>query len=188
MKGLLQAALAGLAACAGPKAAVGPYTAAETARRSTAEAERLTKAAADLVLERPEEAERLLRRALGEDLFFGPAHNNLGVIFLERGELYAAASEFEWARKLMPGHPGPRLNLAITLDRAGRAEEARAAYTATLEVYPGHLGAIQGLARLAVRSGERAPPLTQWLARIALEGETAQWRTWAARQAASGGD
>ena len=32
-------------------------------------------------------------------------HGNLGVLYLNRGELYEAASEFEWARRLLPGHP-----------------------------------------------------------------------------------
>jgi Flp pilus assembly protein TadD len=111
----------------------------------------------------------------------GPAHNNLGVVFLERGELYEAATEFEWARKLMPGHPDPRLNLAITLDRAGQVDEALNAYTAALEVYPGHIGAVQGLARLTVREGQA----DGWLGRIALEGETQEWRQWAAGELAS---
>ena len=95
----------------------GVYSPASGQQGSTVVAERLTKEAADLVHSDPKRAETLLRRALDEDLFFGPAHNNLGVIHLERGELYEAANEFEWARKLMPGHPDPRLNLAITLDQ-----------------------------------------------------------------------
>lgn len=40
------------------------------------------------------------------------------------GWLHKAASEFEWARKLMPGYPDPRLNLAMTLEEAGRIDEA----------------------------------------------------------------
>lgn len=52
-------------------------------------------------------------------MFNGPAHNNLGVLFLERGQLCKAANEFEWTRKLLPGHPDPRVNLALTLERAG---------------------------------------------------------------------
>jgi hypothetical protein len=49
--------------------------------------------------------------ALSADLFFGLAHNNLGVLYLKEDKLYEAANEFEWARKLMPGHPDPRMNL-----------------------------------------------------------------------------
>ena len=35
----------------------------------------------------------------------------------------------------MPGHPGPRMNLALTLERAGRIDEAMATYDTALEVY-----------------------------------------------------
>ena len=174
-----------VAACAAPERGVGPYSAQESGQRNTAAAERLTKEAADLIGTDADRAEELLREALAEDLFFGPAHNNLGVVFLERGELYEAASEFEWARKLMPGHPDPRLNLAITLDRAGQSDQALSAYTATLEVYPGHIGAIQGLARLAVLEGRSNPQLPAWLERIALEGESESWRSWAQKERTS---
>lgn len=56
-------------------------------------------------------AERLFRSALAADPYCGPAHNDLGVVYLKGGQLYEAAAEFDWARKLMPGHPDPRLNL-----------------------------------------------------------------------------
>jgi Tfp pilus assembly protein PilF len=183
MRGALLTAMIGLSACAGPR--VGPYSAPGGAERRTSAAEQLTKQAAELVLDDPQGAEKLLREALTEDLFFGPAHNNLGVVFLERGDLYEAATEFEWARKLMPGHPDPRLNLAITLDRAGQMDEALNTYSAALEVYPGHIGAVQGLARLAVREGHADARLDGWLGRIALEGETQEWRQWAAGELAS---
>jgi Tfp pilus assembly protein PilF len=149
------------------------------AARDTARAEALTKQAADLIESEPERAESMLREALAADLFFGPAHNNLGVVFLGRGDLYEAANEFEWAKKLMPGHPDPRLNLGLTLDRAGQEDGALQEYTAALEVYPGFLPAIQGLARLALATGREEPRLLGWLETIALEGETEEWRRWA---------
>jgi len=55
--------------------------------------------------------------------------------------------------------PGPRLNLAITLDRAGQQDEALAAYTAALEVWPRHIGAIQGLASFSIRARQEAVTL-----------------------------
>jgi Tfp pilus assembly protein PilF len=79
----------------------------------------------------------------------------------------------------MPGHPDPRLNLGLTLDRAGQEDGALQEYTAALEVYPGFLPAIQGLARLAVATGREEPRLLGWLETIALEGETEEWRRWA---------
>ena len=163
-------------------AASGPYTPAEQAARNTVRAQELSSKAADLIDTDPEAAERLLRQALGADLFFGPAHNNLGVLYLRQGKLYEAAGEFEWARKLMPGHPDPRMNLALTLEQAGQVDEAIQTYRTALEVYPGHMATVQALARLEVTSGRRSENLDGWLDQIALQGETETWRSWARRQ------
>ncbi len=157
----------------------GPYETPADVERDTQAAEQLTREAADLVHPAPRRAEALLREALTADLFYGQAHNNLGVIFLERAELYEAAHEFEWARKLLPGHPDPRVNLALTLDRAGRADDAFEAYETALEITPGYLPAVQGIARLVVRDGRRDARLQGWLERIVMEGEDELWREWA---------
>ncbi len=69
------------------------------------------------------QAEKLLREALVGDLYHGPAHNNLGAAYLKQRKLYEGAGEFEWTSKLMFGHPDPRMNLAFTLERAGRTDE-----------------------------------------------------------------
>jgi tetratricopeptide (TPR) repeat protein len=181
VKWLAAAALLTLAACKGPEG-TGPYQPPAQGARQTAEAERLTKEAAEFVLSDSEKAEGMLRDALTKDLFFGPAHNNLGVIYLKRGELYEAAEEFEWARKLMPGHPDPRVNLALTLEKAGRTAEAIASYTAALEVYPDYLPAVQGAALAVIRSGQEDERLTAWLDLVAMRGETQPWREWARSQ------
>jgi tetratricopeptide (TPR) repeat protein len=170
-----------LAGCAGRS--TGPYTPATEADRDPQRAQELTLQAADLVGVDDPKAEALLREALTCDLFHGPAHNNLGVVFLRQGRLYEAASEFEWAKKLLPGHPDPRVNLAMTLERAGRIDDALNAYEEALAAYPDHLQATQGLVRLQVRSGRRDGKTRSRLEDVALRGETEQWREWARRQA-----
>ena len=135
------------------------YTPPREERRDTAKAERLTRDAADLIYSDPARAEALLREALAADIFHGPAHNDLGVVFLERGELYEAAHEFAWAQKLMPGNPDPRINLALVMEQAGRIEDARAAYESVLEVspeYPEYVPAMRGIAKLTVLSRSTA--------------------------------
>src|SRR4029077_18598885 len=127
------------------------------------------------------EAERLLREGLTADLYFGPAHNDLGVICLKQGRLEEAANEFEWGRKVMPGPPNPRFNLALTLERAGRVDEAIAMYETALEVYPGHVQSEQALARLIRSSGVKNARLEDYLKDVAMRGETEQWREWARR-------
>lgn len=164
-----------------------PYSPQVEAERDSAGSEAMSRRAAELIDSDPIEAERLLREALGRDLYNGAAHNNLGVVYLKRGELYSAASEFEWSRKLMPGLPDPRLNLALTLERAGRTAEALETYRTALEVYPGHIESMQALSRLQVRSGRVDEDTPSLLREVALRGSTAEWREWARRRLALAG-
>jgi Tfp pilus assembly protein PilF len=174
------ACLAGLALVLGcrTQGASGPYEVPGEADRATSVAERLNREAADLIERDPAKAESLLRNALTKDLYFGPAHNNLGVVFLHQRKLYEAAHEFEWARKLLPGNPDPRVNLALTLERAGRLEEAFKTYETALEVAPEDLAAIEGLASLAVRTRRDEPRLMSWLEQIALVATDTSWSSW----------
>ena len=162
----------------------GPYEAGTEERRDVALALELNARAADMLQSDPEGAEALLREALTADLFCAPAHNNLGVVFLGQGKLYEAAGEFEWARKLLPGHPDPRVNLALVLETAGKTDEALASYEAALEVRPGYLPAIQGAASLAVRERCEDERLRGWLGEIAMRGDVLAWREWASAQLA----
>jgi tetratricopeptide (TPR) repeat protein len=173
--------LAGLALLAGCRTqrTVGPYQVPGEADRETSVAEKMNREAADLIDSNPAKAEALLRDALTKDLFFGPAHNNLGVLFLHQKKLYEAAHEFEWARKLLPGNPDPRVNLALTLESAGRLGEAFKTYETALEVAPEDLAAIEGLASLALRTGRDDSRLQGWLEQIALGGTQTTWASWA---------
>ncbi len=159
-----------------------PYETLQEVDRNSLKAQELTKQAAELIDRDPQKAERLLRKALTADLYYGPGHNNLGVVYLKQGQLYEAANEFEWARKLMPGHPDPRMNLALTLERAGRIEEALATYGSALEVYPNHLPTIQALCRCQLRHNRSDDRTGEMLNEIALRGETEEWREWARLQ------
>ncbi len=175
-------ALALVLAAACRSAGSGPYERPGEGGRNTFRAQELNAEAADLIASEPGEAEDLLRAALTADIFFGPAHNNLGVLHLKAGRLYEAAEEFEWARKLMPGHPDPRMNLALTLEQAGKTDQAIQTYKTALEVWPGHIGTVQALARLDVTSSRNDPELGAWLDQIAIQGETERWREWARRR------
>lgn len=160
----------------------GPYATPSEGSRDPNKAQQLTSQAAQLIESDPIKAEELLRQALAADLWHGPAHNDLGVIHLKRGEWYEAANEFEWARKLMPGHPDPRMNLALTLERAGRIDEALSTYQTALEVYPGHMPTMQAIARLQLRHNRTDEQTSKLLQEIALGGETSEWREWAKQQ------
>ena len=176
MKVALLVIIGSLASC---RSTIGPYSTPTEVSRDTTAAERLSREAADLIDSDPNKAEAILREALTKDLFYGPAHNNLGVVFLKQDKLYEAANEFEWARKLLPDSADPRVNLGIAMERAGRGDEAFRAYEAALEVAPGNIAAMQGAALCSARSHTTPPQLASWLDTIAVRGESSAWRDWA---------
>lgn len=160
----------------------GSYTTGEShepAQRDVAASHALTEQARELLESDVTQAEKLLREALDLDLYNGVAHNNLGVIFLKADRLYDAAQEFEWARKLLPGHPDPRLNLAIALQRAERPREALEAARAALEAQPGHLGATQAIASIQISAGMDDDKTIDMLKSITERSPEAEWRSWA---------
>lgn len=159
-----------------------PYAPQAESARDSLKAQRLTQEAAAILDKDQAKAEKLLREALTADLYFGPAHNDLGVLFLKQGKLYEAASEFSWAQKLLPGLPDPRMNLALTLEKAGRTDDALAGYQSALEVYPNHLPTLEALARLQVKTGKTDGRTRHALEEIALRGETQRWREWARQE------
>ena len=176
--GVLCVAL-GIAMSACSATPTGPYNPPSEAARDTTKAERLNRDAADVLVNDPASAERLLRDALTADIFFGPAHNNLGVVFLSEHKLYEAASEFEWAKKLLPDSPDPRVNLALCLEQAGRVDDAIEAYETAMQVRPSYLPAVQGIACLMLRSGKSDERVGAWLEDIAMRCDDATWREWA---------
>ena len=161
-----------------------PYAKQSAVDRDSLKAQTLTQEAARIIDSKPEKAEKLLREALTADLYHGPAHNNLGVLYLKMEMLYEAAGEFEWAGKLMPGQPDPRMNLALTLERAGRIDDALDTYATALEVYPNHVPTMQARTRLQLRYNRTDELTHELLEEIALRGETPEWRNWAGEQLA----
>ena len=160
----------------------GPYNVQAGEQRDIRKAEEIYQQAVAVIAEEPAQAKSLLREALGFDLYHGAAHNNLGVLLLGEGKLYDAAEEFEWARKLMPGHPEPRVNLAIALERGGKHGDAIDAAKTALEIRPGHLGALQTLAYIQVREGMVDKSTMGYLDAIVSRADDEAWRDWASRQ------
>jgi len=156
----------------------------DTAGRDPGKAHKLTVEALEVLDKDPVKASELMLAALEADPYNGPAHNDMGVLYLRQSRLYDAATEFELARKLMPGNPDPRLNLGLTLEKGQLYERAFDAYSAALEVSPSHIRTIQAIARLTLRIDREDDRLTGMLEDISLRGETIQWRGWAQEQMA----
>jgi Flp pilus assembly protein TadD len=130
------------------------------------------------------EAEQSLRRAIAADVMFGPARNNLGLVYYKQGKLYEAAHEFQYAIKLMPHHPDPRNNLGLVFEAAGQFIEAKlsdavAAYEEARRIEPDNPEYLANLARARIRRGDRDETTQKLLEELAFKDSRPNWRDWA---------
>jgi Tfp pilus assembly protein PilF len=181
------AALAALLVCAG--CATHPRSSgSDLAASDPVEAERLAVEAGRLLESDPSAAESLLRKAIALDPHCGIAYNNLGTLQLDGRvsatgpDLYGAAESFQTAARLLPGRADPRVNLGLVTERAGRFDDALAAYASAVESAPSHIGAVQALTSLEIRYGKSTAQTTDRLKTIAVQGTDSTWRSWARDQ------
>ena len=131
-----------------------------------------------------EEAEKVLNQALEADLFYGPAHNNLGVLYHRKENAYRAAWELQYAIKLMPHCPEPRNNLGLVYETVGRLKEAEAWYDEALSLQPDNPELIGNLVRARLRKGLRDEKTYRLLQELALKAVRPEWARWARDQLA----
>ena len=154
-------------------------------KRNTARAIRLTHAGIhSLHKQHIDLAAKHFREAVLADPAYGPAHNNLGLMHYEQGNLYQAVMAFEQAREFLPDDPAVVYNLGLALESAGRSDEALDLYytaNAMDVANPNYLG---NLVRLRVRLGEHDELLQQQLRDLVLIETRPEWRRWADTQLA----
>jgi Flp pilus assembly protein TadD len=126
-----------------------------------------------------DEAERVLRKAIAADVMFGPARNNLGLVYYHQGKLYQAAWEFQNAIKLMPYQPEPRNNLGLVFEKAGKMDDAEASYRKAREMEPDNPEYIGNLARTKVRRGQHDEETRALLEELVLKDPRQPWQDWA---------
>ena len=122
--------------------------------------------------------------AVEADEMYGPAHNNLGLLHYEQGNLYQAVLAFEQAMELMPQDPIVYYNLGLTLESSGKVHEAMDLYWQAVEMDPVNPHFLGNLVRLKVRLGEEGPELITQLQDLILIETRPDWRHWADRQLA----
>jgi len=132
-----------------------------------------------------EKAESLLNEAIQADLTFGPAHNNLGRIHYDNNAYYKAATQFEYASKLMPYAPEPRNNLGLVFERVGKLDDAVEQYSQAMGLQPEHPVLLGNWLRAKIRNGSDATELKEPLEKLAFLDDRNQWRQWAKTQLAS---
>ncbi len=67
---------------------------------------------------------------------FAEAHNNLGLVLLQAGDLRKAQAEFSEAVRLKPGYAEAHYNLAIALKQDGKEEAASAEFEKAFQISP----------------------------------------------------
>jgi Flp pilus assembly protein TadD len=122
--------------------------------------------------------------AIEADQYSGVAHNNLGLLYFQRGELYQTAWEFDYAAKLMPNQPEPRNNLGMVLEAAGRVEEAIEQYGRSLSIDSDNAEVLGNLTRAHVRRGDKGEEVRELLSDLVLKDRRPEWLRWARRELA----
>lgn len=126
-----------------------------------------------------EQADKELKAAMAMDLFFGPAHNNLGTVYYRQKKFYLAAWEFQYAAKLMPNRAGPRNNLGLVFEEVGKLDEATKWYEEALEIDPDAIEIVGNLARVYVRKNRKDEKTRQLLSEIVIKDQRPDWIAWA---------
>lgn len=142
-----------------------------------------------------EKAENTFKAAITEDIEYGPAHNNLGKVYYLQGDYYQAALEYDYARRQMPTHAGPRYNLGLIYERAAKQDAPIVNLNRAIEYYreavalaPGNITYRAALAHALVERGDKTDELRDLLEQILEKDRRPDWITWARRQRAALGD
>jgi len=126
-----------------------------------------------------DKAAKLLQDALVADVTYAPAHNNLGSLYLQRGEYYLAAWEFEYAIKLMRDRPEPYNNLGMVYEAVGRYEDAVRNYELACRSDPRSAEYLGNLARAQVRRGDPPDMVRPLLEQLIFLDTRHDWVGWA---------
>ncbi len=124
-------------------------------------------------------AEEYLREALEADVNFGPAHNNLGQIYLARHQLYLAAWEFEYAANLMPELAEPLINQGLAYETAERIDRAAEIYQIAYTKFPHHPHAISSLVRARIKQDANPDEIGFLLDELIMHDGRQEWVEWA---------
>jgi arylsulfatase A-like enzyme/tetratricopeptide (TPR) repeat protein len=94
---------------------------------------------------RPADAMRLFRRALDLDATSGLAHQNIGTLHLQAGDVKAAEASLREALRIDPTLSGAYTTLGVVLVKTGRGPEAVEAWTRAIALEPTEFDALYNL-------------------------------------------
>ena len=117
------------------------------------------------------DSETLFTHALAVTTNNDVALNNLGIIFLDKGQLDEAISKLQAAIDLRPENAPAHDNLAKALLRKGRVAEAMVHYRRFLELEPANVEARNTLGTALIQQGRVRQAIDQWQEALAIEPE-----------------
>ena len=115
------------------------------------------------------DSETLFTHALAVTSNNDVALNNLGIIFLDKGQLDEAISKLQAAIDLRPENGPAHDNLAKALLQKGRLAEAMVHYRKFLEIEPGNVEARNTLGTALIQQGRVSEAIAQWQEALALQ-------------------
>ena len=117
------------------------------------------------------DSETLFTHALAVTRNNDVAENNLGIIFLQKGQLDEAISRLQAAIDLRPENGPAHDNLAKALLQKGRLAEAMVHYRKFLEIEPHNVEAHNILGTALIQQGDVKEAIQQWQEALAMEPE-----------------
>src|SRR6201993_1342858 len=117
------------------------------------------------------DSETLFAHALAVTTNNDVALNNLGIIFLDKGQLDEAISKLQAAIDLRPENAPAHDNLAKALLRKGRVAEAMVPYRKFLALQPENVEARNTLGTALIQQGHVRQAIDQWQEALAIEPE-----------------
>lgn len=129
-----------------------------------------------------DQAEDWLKKAVVADPLYGPAHNDMGLVYFHRDDWYNAAWEFENAAKLMPRQAPPLNNLGLVYERTGKLGDAAKSYAEALALEADNAEYVGNYARVRIRMGLRDETTGKLLDLVIARDRRPEWVSWAREQ------
>jgi tetratricopeptide (TPR) repeat protein len=108
--------------------------------------------------------ETLWQRTIAKNPSSWMAHNNYGVLLMDKGRIPEAVHEFETTMSLKPDHAESRLNFGLIAQHQGKLDEAERRFREAMSLREGYVDAYYNLGSLYVEQG-RLPEAIELLQR-----------------------
>jgi len=120
-----------------------------------------------------QDSETLFRHAIKVTENNYVAHDNLGTVLGQKGQMDEAIREFQEAVRLKPNHANAHCNLGIALDKKGRTDEAIRQFREAVRLQPDHVEAHSNLGRVLDKKGQMDEAMIQFQEAIRLRPDHA---------------